>query len=44
VREMNGRSIHVGASHGSADAVLPSPSHVRAWLARLAADITSAAA
>jgi trehalose 6-phosphate phosphatase len=44
VREMNGRSIHVGASHGSADAVLPSPSHVRAWLSRLAADITSAAA
>jgi trehalose 6-phosphate phosphatase len=44
VREMHGRAIHVGAAHGSADALLPSPSHVRAWLARLAADITPAAA
>lgn len=44
VREMNGRAIHVGTAHGTADAVLPSPSHVRAWLARLAAAMTSAAA
>jgi trehalose 6-phosphate phosphatase len=44
VRELNGRAIHVGAAHGSADAILPSPSHVRAWLTLLAAEITSAAA
>ncbi len=44
VREMHGRAVHVGETHDLADAVLPSPSHVRAWLARLAADCTSAAA
>jgi trehalose 6-phosphate phosphatase len=44
VRQMNGRAIHVGTAHDSADAVLPSPAHVRAWLKRLAADIRSAAA
>jgi trehalose 6-phosphate phosphatase len=44
VRERNGRAIHVGGGHGAADATLPSPAHVRAWLSRLAASMTSAAA
>lgn len=44
VRQMNGRTISVGTSHASTDTSLPSPAHVRAWLTRLAASLTSAAA
>jgi trehalose 6-phosphate phosphatase len=44
VRQLNGRAIHVGAGHQAADTALASPAHVRAWLMRLAKQLTSAAA
>jgi trehalose 6-phosphate phosphatase len=44
VRKLNGRAIHVGAGHPAADAALASPTVVRAWLMRLAEQMTSAAA
>lgn len=44
VRQLSGRAIHVGAGHPAADTALASPSHVRAWLMRLAKQLTSAAA
>ncbi|HEX2112908.1 MAG TPA: trehalose-phosphatase [Alphaproteobacteria bacterium] len=44
VRKAGGRAIRVGAAHPAADTALPSPAHVRAWLMRLAEQMSSAAA
>lgn len=44
VRRMNGRAIHVGADHPAADTALANPTQVRAWLMRLAEQMTTAAA
>jgi trehalose 6-phosphate phosphatase len=44
VRKLGGRAIHVGAGHPAADRALPSPAHVRAWLMRLAKQMSAAAA
>lgn len=44
VRRLNGRAVHVGAGHPAADTALANPAQVRAWLARLAEQLTTAAA
>jgi trehalose 6-phosphate phosphatase len=44
VRRLNGRAIHVGAGHPAADTALANPTQVRAWLMRLAEQMTTAAA
>jgi trehalose 6-phosphate phosphatase len=44
VRKAGGRAIQVGADRPGTDMTLPSPAHVRAWLMRLAEQMSSAAA
>lgn len=44
VRKLSGRAVHVGAGHPAADTALGSPTDVRAWLIRLAAQLSPATA